>query len=115
MERWIGGILECWGGSPHFNPLFHCSSLLYSRACSFQTRIEKVTQCVTEKIDTEHGDEDAETGKKRQPPGRADVDARVGEHGAPGRNFGWNSDTQKTETGFRDDCRCHGERAGGEG
>ena len=61
--------------------------LLHSRARSFQSRIEKVAQCIAEKIDAEYGDEDTETGKKRQPPRGADVNARVGEHGAPGGNF----------------------------
>ena len=67
--------------------------VLYSRARSFQTRIEKVTERVAEKINTEHSDEDAETGKERQPPRRADINTRVGEHGAPGGNFGWHPDT----------------------
>src|SRR6266536_852843 len=97
-----------WECSPDIIPLFHHSSLLYSRARSFQTRIEKVTQRVAEKINAEHGDEDAETGKERQPPRRADINTRVGEHSAPGGNFGWYPDTQEAETGFRDNCRCHG-------
>src|SRR5215813_7697727 len=81
-------------------PSLQYSSLLYSRARSLQTRIEKVTQCVAEKINSEHGHEDAKTGKERQPPRGADIDARVGEHGAPGGNLGWNPDTQKAETGL---------------
>src|SRR5499426_3841827 len=96
-------------------PSLQYSSLLYSRARSLQTRIEKVAQGVAEKINSEHGDEDAKTGKERQPPRGADIDARVGEHGAPGGNLGWNPDTQKAETGFGDDCRCHGKGADDQG
>src|SRR5262249_60315740 len=86
-------------------PSLQYTSLLYSRARSLQTRIEKVTQCVAEKINSEHGDEDAKTGKERRPRRGADIDARDGEDSAPGGNLEWNPGTQKAETGFGEDCR----------
>ena len=85
--------------------------VLYSRARSFQTRIEKVTQRVAKKINAEHGDKDAEAGEKRQPPGGADIDARVGQHGAPGGDVRRHADAEEAQARFGDDRRRHGEGA----
>src|SRR5436309_13831469 len=84
---------------------------LSSRPGSRQAGIENVAQAITEKIDAEDGDEDAEAGKERQPPCGADVNAGVGQHRAPGGNLRRYADAEKAQARFRDNGRSHGEGA----
>src|SRR5262249_2822097 len=68
-------------------------SSLHSRSCALEAWIKNIAECIAEQIDAKNCNKDAKTGKQRQPPRRADVDSCVGEHGAPGWNFGWHADT----------------------
>src|SRR3990172_3197104 len=49
----------------------------HARPCPLQARIEDVPEGVAEQLDAQHREENAETGKKRQPPCGTDVDASV--------------------------------------
>ena len=70
-----------------------------------------IAESIAEQVDAEHRHENAQTGKKRQPPGGADVDTRVREHRAPGGNLRRHADAEKAQARFGDDRRRHGKGA----
>src|SRR6187551_550010 len=107
-------MAECWVEDARLQysniPTLH-RIFLYFCARSFQARVENIAQGVAEKINAEHGHENAQTGKKRQPPCGADVDTRVGEHRSPGGNLGRYTNAEKAQTRFRDERGRHREGA----
>src|SRR6266576_5338763 len=109
------GSLEYWSDGVMGSETQHSSNpalqftLLHPRPHPLESWIEEIAQSVAEQIDTEHGDEYAHSRKERQPPGGADIDARIGEHGAPGGNFRRHADAEKAQARFGDNRRCHGE------
>ena len=104
--------MESWVEKPNTPVLHHFhSARLQPRPRSFEPRIEDVAQSVAEQIYAQDGDKDAEAGEKRQPPGGADIDARVGQHGAPSGDIRRHADAEKAQARFGDDRRRHGEGA----
>src|SRR5439155_15364628 len=109
LEYWSDGVTGLENPTVQYSiiPIL----LLYPSSASLKPRVEEVAQRVAEEIDAEHGDEDAESGKERQPPSRADIDARIGQHRAPSGDLGRHADAEKAQARFGDDRRCHGEGA----
>src|SRR4051812_15448578 len=78
---------------------------------ALEPRVENVAEPVTQEIDAEHGEEDAETWKQREPPGGADIAACVGKHATPGGYFRRHAEAKKAQARLRDDRRRHRESA----
>src|SRR6185295_9690101 len=61
----------------------------------------RVPDQVAEHVHEERGPQDAEPGKRREPPGRVDVLPAVRQHAAPGRDAGGDSDTEEAQARLR--------------
>src|SRR3989338_7766271 len=89
-----------WGSSSARNLLadydiFTAAS--QTRSSPLQAGIQQVPERVAEQVDPQNREKDTEAWKQRQPPRGADVDARVGEHRAPGGDLGGNAETEKAQ------------------
>src|SRR5215475_13574921 len=75
-----------------------------------QSRIERIAEPVTEQVDTEHGDQDRQARKRREPPRRGEVDASVGQHAAPRWRRRLDTEPQERERRLDHDDARHVER-----